>query len=105
MKRKILQKQLRKLKKNLGRWTFWAGLLFLLVVITVGKTGLLTQVKLLLRKHRLEKSIVEAQELQASLEQKIDSLKSDPKAIEKQVREEFGMGKKDEVIITFEKQE
>ena len=89
----------------MGRWILAAGLFLLVIFFVTSKTGFYTKLKLLTRKHTLEQSIVKAQEKQDNLKQKIDSLENDPDAIEKKAREEFGMGKEDEVIITFEKPE
>ena len=102
MKLKALKRRFRNVRENAGRWAFAAVLILLLILFITGDTGFYAKLRLLRRKHQLEKKIIAAQERQAYLEQKIDSLKNDPKTIEKEIREGIGMGKKDEVIITFE---
>jgi cell division protein FtsB len=87
---------------NLGRWIIAAGLGLLVIFFIQGDFGLYTKLTLLKRKYDLEKQIQREQEKQAYLEEKIQKLESDENAVERQVREDFGMGREDEVIIKFE---
>ena len=101
----MLKKSKRKRNKfkkiYLGRWIFIAGLVLLSGLFIQGDFGLLTRIKLIKRKHELEKKIAEEERKQALLKEKIHNLENDEKALERQVREDIAMGEDDEVIIKF----
>ena len=101
MKKELRKQRKKSFKIKLGRWKFLAGLVLFFGLLIPGDFGLYTRIKLLRQRHELEKQIIKEMQMQALLEEKINSIKTDDKALERHLRENMGMGYDDEVIIKF----
>jgi len=82
------------------------GILILAVLyLMFGHNGLLHVRQLKREKAKLEKQIIQLEEAKNSLQLEIEKLQSNPEALEKVIREQMGMIRKDEMLFIFPKEE
>lgn len=92
--------------RNKGRagWILGAIFLALLVLLSTGKSGFISQIRIKLKKNKTLK-------LQEQIQEEIDTLKveekslHDPQTIEKLARENYGMAKENEKVYHIEVEE
>jgi cell division protein FtsB len=77
-------------------------LLYLVVTITFGSSGLIRYLELRDKKVQLVQEIKEIEARNTRLKADTKLLKNDPFYVEKHAREDFGMAKPDEYVFKFE---
>ena len=78
------------------------ALLWLAVDLVVGERGLLTSMRMVDRRDRLERDIAAIDGQNAALRLEIERLRKDPLTIETLARERLGMGRPGELTYRFE---
>ena len=79
--------------------------LIITIIFLKGDSGFINQMRLINKRNSLQKEIKELKQKRAQLEKEIKLLESDTQYIEKIAREEYGLGKPDEVIYIFKDEE
>lgn len=77
------------------------SLLYLVVTLTFGSSGLIRYIELKHKKSQLVQDIKEIEARNDRLKSEAKLLKKDPFYIEKHAREDFGMAKPDEYVFKF----
>ena len=79
--------------------------LVIAIVFLRGDSGIINQIKLVKKRNDLKKEIQALEEQRAQLKKEIELLQSNSDYIEKFAREEYGLGKPDEMIFMIETEE
>jgi len=87
---------------NLTRRRFWLiGALVLFFVFIAGRSGFYAQIRLWHEARRLQNAIELEKKKKAWLQREVQSLSTDLARIEKEVRQDYGMGDAGDIIVNI----
>ncbi len=81
------------------KWIVLAVIGFILYSFLASDSGFFQIGKLMLKNHRLKIQVRQAEEQRAFLKTEAQDLKNDLSRIEREAREQYGLAKKDEIVI------
>ena len=90
-----------RMRRRFATLAMGAAACFVLFHVVFGANGLAIYIKKRDENRQLQKQVLEMQEQNQKLEQNINALKHDPKAIEKEAREQLKYARPGEVIYTL----